>query len=321
MRSVINLLTICFLALAAATQESEYPVTVCTSMQELQAAKQRGAVLLKTGERFFVRIGGEYKGPFASKQTAVDLRRDYEQKAREAGVILPSATAPIEPNQGYFNPSTIMFPFVEAKPNQGLFLQVPSGELKPAPSVMIHPEPLLYDEVTFGSLDMTPPNLRRPMAPGQPGLPAAAPTLLPHQRKVFFAVTGRVMAKSAIDLPTAALTLSVGAAVVANNGDVIWKQYGAIESNMSFRIITPMPRTPRPPAYLLLFTIAEGKVERTLRPSERFPSIDASGFAYHILCSSALEMGANWFPALTEATKEEYEALMEKEKLKGKLKP
>ncbi|MDP8243686.1 MAG: hypothetical protein P9L94_06365 [Candidatus Hinthialibacter antarcticus] len=310
-------LTFLFLALltilSTNAQTGDYPVTECKSLQELQAAKQRGAVLLKTGERYFVRIGPDYKGPYASLKTAVDLRRDYEKRAREAGVILPSATAPAEPNEAYFNPATMMFPFVEAQPGKGIFLLVPNGKLTSAPSVMIHPEPLLYDEIVFGALDMTPPQLRPQTAPDQP-----AP---PHQRKIFFAVTGRVASKATIDFPTASLTLSVGAAVVASDGEVIWKQYGAVEDDMSFRILTPMPQTQRVPQYLLLFTVGEGKLERTLRPSERYPSIDAAPYEYHILCSAALEMGDNWFPPLMEATREEYKTLMEKEKQFGKRKP
>lgn len=321
MRILVCLLTACLFIAAASADEAGYPITECKSMQELQTAKQRGAVLLKTGERYFVRIGSEYKGPYASLQTAVDLRRDYEKRAREAGVILPSATAPAEPNQAYFNPETMMFPFVEAQPNQGVFLLAPNGKLTPAPSVMIHPEPLLFDEIAFGALDMTPPPFRQPMAPGANGRLQTAPTPPPHQRKVFFAVTGRVASKAAIDFPTASLTLSVGAAVVASDGEVIWKQYGAVDGDMSFRIVTPMPQTSRVPQYLLLFTVGEGKLERTLRPSERYPSIDATPYEYHILCSAALEMGDNWFPPLMEATREEYKTLMEKEKEFGKRKP
>ncbi|MBZ0258432.1 hypothetical protein K8I31_20360, partial [bacterium] len=244
--------------LSSNAQESEYPITECKSVQDVQAARQRGAVLIRTGERYFVRIGSDYKGPYASLETAVGLRRDYEKRAKDAGVILPSATAPTEENMAYFDPVTMMFPFIEARPKQGAFMLTPDGKYTPAPSVMIHPEPLLFDEIVFGSLDLTPPQLRPKMVPGAPGRPAVAPTLPPNQRKLFFAVTGRVAAKSNVQLPTDALTFSVGAAVVAGDGTVIWKQYGAVDETMNFRIVTPMPQTARVPQYLMLFTVAKG---------------------------------------------------------------
>lgn len=302
-------LTLSFIAASALAQdavENPYPVTECKSVAEVQQARQRGAILIKTGERYFVRIGTEYKGPYASLETAVNERKAYEQKAQDAGIILPRPSEDSGMGEVYHNPEAILFPFVDVDPQLGMTLALPDGSTARAVEVMIHPEPFLFDAISFGRIRLEPP--RPPMAPG-----VQRPTPAPAQQKNYFAVTGSLAAKPAIRQATQGLSFSVGAAVIAGDGEILWRQYGSTGDDLSFKIVAPIQPTRRVPVFLLVFSLAQGRINQTLRTSERYPVEDTSGYDYHVLCSAALEMGPNWFPPLDEAIREEFNALKREE--------
>ncbi|MBI1389506.1 MAG: hypothetical protein GC154_13770 [bacterium] len=299
-------------ALAAEPPASGYPVTECQSPAEVQQARAQGAVLIKTGGRYFVRIGADYKGPYASLETAVKLRKDYEAKAKASGMILPTTGAGEDASMSgaYFNPELMLFPFVDFKPKEGMYFTAPENTVVKTSQVMIHPEPFLFDSVSFGRIVLPVPGSRPAGAPVSPT--QALDPRVRMQGKPYFAVAGNVAAKASVAWPSG-VEMWVGAAVIDNNGDTLWRQYGPVDAQRVFKCIAPMPTAPGPAAFLTLFTCAKGSIPQTMRPSASFPSIDSATYEYHILCSAGLEMGADWFPPIDQATQEEFNSMQQEQ--------
>ena len=83
---------------------------------------------------------------------------------------------------------------------------------------------------------------------------------------------------------------------------------------MNFQCFHHLNHTTLKPSFLLLFSVAKGKLEKMLKASEEIPGMDATSYDYHVLCSCALEVAPNWFrPVSDEIFKEEYEKLMKED--------
>jgi len=90
--------------------------------------------------------------------------------------------------------------------------------------------------------------------------------------------------------------------------------YGHVEKGSGFICIAPIPVTTKKSNLVLLFTLAKGDLPTLLKPSEDFPDQNTKSYAYHILCSTTLETGPNWYPPVEKETKEEVEKLLQARK-------
>lgn len=292
-----------------AQSQDEPDVVHCETVDEITQARQNGAIYIETGGRYFVRIGNDYEGPFVRLATAVELRRRFEAN-RSSGAVIQQGTAAAA-NSGIINPELMLFPFIEPSPEGVTLMRLPGDEVVPASKVMLHPQPYAFDSVSFGVIDLNPQRLqalRQGTAPQRN--PAAAPS------KPYFAISGLLAPDENIEPLPVEMPRWVGAAVVGNDGVVLWNQFGEVNENNRFRVIAPRPETRLLPQFLLIFALAEGELATNLRPDERFPQIDASGYTHHVLAASALEMGPNWFPPLEKTTREEYQKLLKQERQK-----
>ena len=269
----------------AAVSEKGLDVAHCKTLEEINQAKARGAEFLEIRSTYFVRIGNKYDGPFSTLERAIQKRNATMPTIEEA--TPPSATS--ETTKSYYFPMSVIFPFTDVTPEKKVSFTAPNSEVVDASRVMIHGEPFSYDTISFGPLRF--PN-----------------------RGAYFAVTGHFNAKPNIQVATESLAFSVGASVVSDDGTVLWHQYGIVEKDLGFRCIAPLDPKPNVhPRYLLVFSLAKGKMEKLLSSFETIPFVDASPFEYHVLCSAILEIGPNWYPPLEEAIKEEYAKLYKEE--------
>ncbi len=271
---------------SAEKEEQSEDIIKCRTEQEVKEAKAKGVTYLQVGRYFYVRIGSEYKGPFRRFETAKKLRTDFEEKVRQAGIDLDVFQA--ETPGAIFNPRLITFPFVDLVKEKGVFFQAPEGLVVEATHVMIHPEPLYFEDMSFG------------------------PIMLKKNR--YFAVTGSITARKTIDFATKSLSLWVGAAVINEDGEVLWRQYGQVDDDFEFKCLKELDLTPKIPRFLLFFTVAKGTIPTALMTVQAAEPVDTSSFDYHILCSAMLEMAENWFPPFKQAVEEEYNQLLDQER-------
>ncbi len=300
-------------------------VVRCQTLEDVNRAKGNGAIFIEFRNNFWVKVGSDYKGPF---RTLLSAQKIYNQRKLENSKNPPkttpsktsssmprSATPAVQQGSPYYNPQLILFPFVEYKPDRRILLSIPGGQTVEASQVMIHPEPLEFENITFGMIDLSlftkspqsPSVAESPISTSTPSLPDNSNQPVGK----YFAVTGRIAARETIAMPTAPLTYWVGAAVIGKDESVLWRQYGEVDNTLSFKCIGRMPETRIESEYLLLFTLAKGKLDFNIRPLPQFPELNAKPYSYHVLCSSTLEMGPNWFPPLQAATKAEYDKMME----------
>lgn len=272
------------------TAENEEGVTVCKTQEDIKKAKARGDLFLKIGSeysaRYFVRVGMEYKGPFRSLKSAKKVLELYQKEAKESGTNLDNYMG----SDVVHNPSLLVFPFVEVSPQKELLFSVPGGMVVNASKIMIHPEPFLFEEVNFGRIYL-------------------------GKRGYFFAATGKMVSRAVVDPPTSALKLWIGAAVIGAEGKVLWRNYGEVSNDLSFKNIERLKTSNEKPEFVIVFMLAEGKMKEMLRPMASIPDMDASPYEYHILASAALEIGPNWFPPVEPTVQSEYQkALKDYEK-------
>lgn len=292
--------------------ESQKPtdprIVHCQTVQEVTEARRNGAIFIETAGRYFVRIDGDYRGPFANFDTARTLREEYEEAVRQRGGIVE--TGPTGSGEVVANPELMLFPFVELSAEKGVLFTLPSGEVAPASRVMIHPEPFSLEQVSFGRIHLDPRSIQR----GQRSLwgsDAEIATIdADSEPRDFFAVTGSVRPKNGIEFDLKEHNAWVGAAVVGQDGVVLWRNYGEVDERLTFSNMRPMQANRISPQFLLIFLISEGALDKNLRPNPNFPELDASPYDYHVLCSAALEVAPNWFPPVDEAIQAEYEKLM-----------
>jgi hypothetical protein len=257
-------------------------VTHCETVADIEEAKKKGAIYIEKSGYYFVQLGGTYKGPYRSLETAKKLRDHYMQEAKKRGIITTG-----DKYGGTYNPRLMIDPFVRIKDKNQMQFQVPGGNLVEPKTVMIHAEPLYFEEVSFGKLDL-------------------------NQMGLYFAVTGKITRKDNVKFNPAALNLQVGASVISSNGKTLWQSYGPVNEEMEFKCISKLTHTTVQPEFLLLFTIGEGKVHHLLTGQETSQPKDTTSYQYHILCSAAMETGADWYPPIEEATEEEYNKMMER---------
>jgi hypothetical protein len=272
--------TLCY---AQDTQISPDDIAECTSVEDIKAAKKEGYPYLKVSGRYYVKVGGDYKGPYRSLEFANNMRKRYMEEAQKSGVFIDNSNL-----GGTYNPRLIIFPFTAVGKDKNLQFQVPGDTVVSATNVMIHPEPLLFDDVQFGLITLP-------------------------DKSNYFAATGNILFRENIKIPSDALIYHVGAAVLDESGNILWKTYGTVEDDKGFKCLAPVNFTTNKPFVLLLFTLGHGKIKEMLTPSKDIPTMNAEPYSYHILCSSTLEMGPNWFPPIQEMAKEEYNKLMEEE--------
>jgi len=307
------------------SQAAAKEVTKCRTIEDVYKAKKADVVFFEFKERFFVKIGSEYKGPFRYLVSAKKLlnqqtidsakKQNAIQKNTETSGKSNPSQSPQGKDSAVYNPQLILFPFVEYTADNKMLFSIPGGQTIAASHVMIHPEPLEFENVSYGVIDLelftknAPKKLKQQAQPIRPGAPKGK----------YFVVTGQLTARPGVKMPTATLEYSVGAAVVGKNGALLWRQYGSVEKDRTFKCVGRLPSSRIKPEFLLLFSLAKGKLEKNIRPLAKFPELDAKPYDYHVLCSSNLEVGANWFPPLEAATKEEYQKLMKAMKDKQKM--
>lgn len=343
---IIGLVTVAFspfITCAQAQNEKEIipkDVVHCETLDDVNKAKQDGVLFFEFRNSFWARIGEDYKGPFRYLRSAQKIANQAKLDAmKKTGSTTESAAKPVKSASeatpkptSYYNPQLIIFPFVEYMPNRQVLFSIPGGLTVSASHVMIHPEPLVFENIAYGLIDLslfTKKNFldAQPGAPTKPSaIPPQGTALLPASGKPFdkyFTVTGNLAARENVVMPSAPLTYWVGAAVVGKDGAVLWRQYGVVEEDNTFKCVGRAPETDIQPEFLLLFSLAKGKLETNIRPKPEFPVLDAKPYDYHIFCSSTLDMGPNWYPPMQAATKEEYEKMLDEmqrkklEKIRG----
>ncbi len=297
-------------------------VTKCKTLEDVYKAKKADVVFFEFKERFFVKIGSEYKGPFRYLSSAKKLLNQQtidaakSQNAIQRNPAAPGKSSASGKDAVVYNPQLILFPFIDYTADKKMLFSIPGGQTVAASHVMIHPEPLEFENVSYGVIDMAlfkqnaPNKLQQPVQPVRPNTPQGK----------YFVVTGELKAREGVKMPTAALQYSIGAAVVGKDGVLLWRQYGSLEKDRTFKCVGRLPSSRIKPEFLLLFSLAKGKLEKNIRPMANFPELNAKPFDYHVLCSSTLQVGANWFPPLEAATKEEYQKMMKAMKDKQKQK-
>jgi len=280
--ALVACLSFFFLARAFAENKIETEdIAHCRTEAEVAQAKGRGAAYLEINGWYFARVGKEYKGPFRS----LDQARAQRQKNIPGTPEGQVSSGKTEKDQVIYNPLLMMYPFVEVVPDKGVFFSIPSGITVAASQVMIHQEPLLFDEVSYGAIDL-------------------------KEKGRYFAITGKVAARPNVVLATPTLTFWIGASVLGQDGSLLWRHYGPFEKDMGFKCVYPIEKSPLTPKYLLLFTIAAGKIPRMLSAAKDAPVYDSSSYAYHILCSSTFDVSPNWYAPLDDTIKEEYEKML-----------
>ncbi len=263
--------------------EEKAEITQCETLEEVKAAQNRGDRYIEFKNRYYVRVGLDYHGPYRSFKTAENLLKQYEKKAEEEGISLDHYLG----KDVLLNPQLMIYPFMEVVDEETIRFEVPKGDKVNSTKVMLHPEPFLFENVKFGKIRF------------------------PEDE--YFAVTGKIVSRSVVPLATDEVKLSVGAAVVNKEGDVLWKQYGDTnEASLEFKCIAPIENNNNPPELLLIFSIADGKIDKMLKPFDSIPDMDVDQYDYHVLNSAALEMANNWFPPLKEDLKAEYEKELNK---------
>lgn len=301
----------------------------CETLDDVNKAKQGGAQFFEFRNNFWVRVGDEYKGPFRYLRSAQKIlnqqKLDAIKKAPPAAApaAVPSASPAAQKTTSYYNPQMILFPFVEFAPDRQALFSIPGGLTVPASHVMIHPEPLEYDKVSFGMIDLSLFSKNPFASPAGANLNTDAQPNVPQQSAVnqlekYFAVTGEIVARENVTMPTAPLEFWVGAAVVGKDGSLLWRQYGNVEEDNTFKCVGRLPNTELQPEFLLMFTLGKGKLAANIRTKPEIPVVDASPYDYHVLGSSILEVGPNWYPPVQAAVKEEYDktiAEMQRKKL------
>ncbi len=288
------ILLACFLAgYLHAAEINERDVVQCQNEQEVKEAKAKGLTYFKVGNYYYVRIGSEYKGPFRKFEQAKKLRKDFEVKAKKAGVDL--SVFQDETPGAILNPRLVTFPFIDYHPESTMLFHVPGDKVVEASKVMIHPEPLYYENIVFG------------------------PILLKDSNP-YFAVTGSITPRQNVQFSDEGLSLWVGAAVISEDGSILWKDYGEMDEELGFKCIQAVDSSTSVPNFLLLFTIAKGNLPTALTTVKDAEPFDTSAYDYHILCSAMLEVAPNWCTPIDEAIKEEYKKIKQdevKEEMKG----
>lgn len=280
------------LAMAQKTQPPKENIIHCETLEDIENAKKQGADYIEKSGYYFYRTGSEYKGPFKEFETAKKLRQQVLDEERKKGIITDSNYP------GVFNPRLIIDPFVSIDKEKQLLFELPEAKTTKASTVMIHAEPYLFNAVSYGKIKV-----------GKQG--------------DFFAITGQIAKKEKIKLDPSLFTYAIGAAVLGKDGNILWKTYGSVEDDLDFKCVAPLPHTTIQPEYLLLFTVAKGKLPLMLSTDETMTPVDATPYDYHIFCSAVMEVAANWFPPVEEEIKKEYQQMLEAdtkakvEKIKG----
>lgn len=303
---LIAVIYISSIANAAQNQPAE-DVKSCSSLTEVNEAKEKGHTFIEFRGRYWVRVGDEYKGSFKDLETAKKILQRYEgtDLSGQLGTGKEMQEGP------FFHPQLVLFPFVDESTEHGKFLEMPDGEFLAASKVMIHPEPLMFDQVSFGPIDLNRAALtisRHKMKDATGPIPDVEPS---GKLKTYFAVVGKIIARPNIVLATDSLEFWVGASVIGVDGSTLIKSYGIVEKDLGFKCLTEVPFSTIPPQNLLLFTLAKGKIDTMLCPIENIPPQDTSGYTNHVLCSMLLEMGEDWYPPFDKTTKEEMVKLVE----------
>ncbi|MFB3786435.1 MAG: hypothetical protein ACE15F_08700 [bacterium] len=317
----------CAAVASALSQPAVSPdgVVHCRSLEDVKKARESGVQLFEFRGRYWVKVDAEYKGSFKDLETAKKVLQQYRGKQLPAsGPVSPAtqpaaaASQPAGKVQGatglvYFYPELVLYPFVQLTSEGTQQLQVPGNERVDAAKVMIHPEPFVFSEISFGMID---PNLIGRLLHAEEQrlkeLGIAPPTANPqNSENRYFAVTGTISPRESVTVPGGALTYWVGAAVVGNDGSVLWQNYGPVDNEGRFKCFEQLIPTAIPPQFLLLFTLAKGALATNLRPTPDYPSLDASAYPYHVLASTTLKLDANWLPPLDEVMREEYMKLQE----------
>ena len=280
----------------AATDE----VVSCQTLEEVNKAKAADAVYIEFKGRYWIRVGESYKGSYKTLETAKRVKRRYEGK----GTSSKSAK-----DRPFYHPKLILFPFVDESSERGRFLTLPDGQKIASSKVMIHPEPLMFDEVSFGPIDLN--RVAQTIAKKRVKDGTDPDVSLSGNLKTYFAVTGKIVARTTIVLATDSLDYWVGAAVVGVDGTALVKTYGIVGKDLGFRCLVEIPFSTITPHSLLLFTLAKGQLDTMLCPLENVPPQDVSSYEYHVLSSMLLEIGPDWFPPLEKATKEEMLKILE----------
>ena len=88
-----------------AVKEQTDQIVHCKTVQEIEAAKKQGALVIEKSGSYFIRVGSEYKGAFQSLETAKSVRQKYITDARKNGLVIS--------DNGVFNPRLVIDPFVK----------------------------------------------------------------------------------------------------------------------------------------------------------------------------------------------------------------
>ena len=164
--------------------------------------------------------------------------------------------------------------------------ETPGGEKVPSSKVMIHAEPMVFNSISFGKIDL-------------------------KKKGWYFAVTGKIDIKDNVEIDKKNLQFFAGSAVLGKGGDILWKTYGTVDNALGFKCLAPVTPSTIPTENLLIFVVAKGKIAKMQGADQGSQPADASGYDYHVLCSAILEMGQNWYPPIDETAKEEYDKMIE----------
>ncbi|MBN2326090.1 MAG: hypothetical protein JXR73_02975 [Candidatus Omnitrophica bacterium] len=286
-------------------------VVHCETLADVEKAKSDGVIFFEFRNTFWVLVGSNYKGPFRYLSSAQKIYNQYKLDAINKPAPKSPAAAKTPPSNqkptSFYNPELIVFPFIEYGPDNRIGFSVPNNLVVAASHVMIHPEPLEFDNISFGMIDL---NLFAKKLFASPGMQANSPPDPKKLQDKYFTVTGSFTARENVIMPTAPLDYWVGAAVVGAEGSILWRNYGQVEKDQTFKCISLIPETNIQPEFLLLFILAKGKLDVNIRPKPEFPVMDASPYDYHILGSSNFEMGPNWLPPIQAAAKQEYQEML-----------
>ncbi|MGC9326715.1 MAG: hypothetical protein ACP5I1_03700 [Candidatus Hinthialibacter sp.] len=286
-------------------------VTHCETLDDVEQAKKDGVIFFEFRNTFWVLVGSGYKGPFRYLSSAQKIYNQYKlDNMNKPASQSPAAAKKPSSKQtptSFYNPELIVFPFMEYGPNNQIQFSVPNDQVVAASQVMIHPEPLEFDNISFGMIDLA---LFAQKITASPAVQADSPPDSKKPQDKYFTVTGHITAREKVIMPTAPLDYWVGASVVGGEGSILWRNYGKVADDHTFKCISLMPETSAQPEFLLLFILAKGKLDVNIRPKPEFPVMNASPYDYHILGSSNFEMGPNWLPPIQEAAKKEYQEIL-----------
>lgn len=298
MKSPVSIFFIAILFLSISTafaqdtpNPDDYDIAHCKTLEDVKAAKEAG--------KEFIEIRGSYMAKIGDQKYTVlypSLRRAIEERNKYVPSTSTDDETAVYTGKTYFNPLSIIYPFTDLAEDKTMQLEIMDGVKIPATKVMLHAEPYSFDNITFGPLNF-------------------------KQRGVYFAVAGHFFAESIIQEATGDLDYHVGASVVSKTGDVIWKQYGDTDQEQGFHCLATIEKPQIEPAFLLVFLLAKGKLNKQLSRIENMPEVDATPYDYHVLSSIALEVAPNWLPPLDEVMQEEYLKLYREEQQKHLKKP